>query len=639
MAIGIIAAKQGCMALILQISGKKCVHQAINAGLKILVALVFILFQPVVFGQIGTNIGNSPDLRFVIDGPGYFMVKDSYVGVSYATRYGAFSRDPNGYLVNQAGFRVQGFNDAVFDTIGDVKIDSTGSPNPYVWMIDYKINTNGLITVRMSDGSSFARSQLLLQNFQNPSDLKRVGDQVSIWTSNAIPLAQPVPPGSSGTGFLIQGKVETLVPKLQISRYYGPTTNFSKGILTPTGYNTDIGIEGEGFFVVRRTNDNALFATRAGGFYTDGEGYLVHYSGMRLQGYTDDALTTMGDVQIDAQYTPSGSGNATPLLVVYFYIDRYGNIIEVLQNGVRFVRGQVLLLGCTNTDLIVRKPFDLYAITNNTGLWLSPAQPETDGTGWLVSGALEVGQFDTNLLFVRNNLIFFGQGFLQISSRASDLAISGNGYFTLRNPVSGELYATRLGAFLLDSSGQIISPQGYRLQGKNEVNINHYGDITIDANGAPGSTAPVASFTIDAVGRINLKLADGTQFIRGQVLLQTYRNLQALKPFGNSLYSNVTAALPIVTNGVDGYPQPGNIQQGALEIIPGPPLPLQLPPSHGFRIFMDNLLTTGNATLEKSGDMLQWLPIMVVTGSDVNQAEYFDTNETNQSFYRVKITP
>ena len=61
----------------------------------------------------------------------------------------------------------------------------------------------------------------------------------------------------------------------------------------------------------------------------------------------------------------------------------------------------------------------------------------------------------------------FGQGSITESANALDLAISGNGFFMLKDPSeTGALY-TRDGQFYMDEGGYIVSASGARLQGFN----------------------------------------------------------------------------------------------------------------------------------------------------------------------------
>jgi len=51
-------------------------------------------------------------------------------------------------------------------------------------------------------------------------------------------------------------------------------TDFSQGVLEPTGIPLDFAIEGDGFFAIQNENDGSISYTRAGSFSLDEEGYL-----------------------------------------------------------------------------------------------------------------------------------------------------------------------------------------------------------------------------------------------------------------------------------------------------------------------------------------------------------------------------
>ncbi len=65
----------------------------------------------------------------------------------------------------------------------------------------------------------------------------------------------------------------------------------------------------------------------------------------------------------------------------------------------------------------------------------------------------------------------FTQGSLQTTSNALDLAIDGDGFFSV-NDSSGNTFFSRAGQFNIDSDGNIVNPAGLRLQG-----------YQVDANG------------------------------------------------------------------------------------------------------------------------------------------------------------
>src|SRR6476660_2366348 len=66
--------------------------------------------------------------------------------------------------------------------------------------------------------------------------------------------------------------------------------NFSQGSLQATGVNTNVAIQGQGFFVVEGSDGTNY--TRAGDFHIDANGNLVTPDGAFVQGYTQkDPLT------------------------------------------------------------------------------------------------------------------------------------------------------------------------------------------------------------------------------------------------------------------------------------------------------------------------------------------------------------
>jgi flagellar hook protein FlgE len=85
-------------------------------------------------------------------------------------------------------------------------------------------------------------------------------------------------------------------------RLAGVSTNFNQGALQLTGRSTDLAIQGDGFFAVRRGAET-LF-TRAGSFSFDANGTLVSPNGAAVQGWDADetgAINTnapVGDIRL-----------------------------------------------------------------------------------------------------------------------------------------------------------------------------------------------------------------------------------------------------------------------------------------------------------------------------------------------------
>jgi flagellar hook protein FlgE len=165
------------------------------------------------------------------------------------------------------------------------------------------------------------------------------------------------------------------------------------------------------------------------------------------------------------------------------------------------------------------------------------------------------------------------QGSLAYTGVQTDLAISGEGYFMVRDMQTDQQFATRAGDFRLDANGYLVTNAGLRLQGFSDASLTARGDLRIDGEGRPEGASPeatVAAFNIDSAGKITVRLSDGTEFIRGQVLMQRFQDPQALQHLGGNLYSGMAAAGPI--GGASPQSEPsgtyglGRIQSGNLEL-------------------------------------------------------------------------
>lgn len=160
----------------------------------------------------------------------------------------------------------------------------------------------------------------------------------------------------------------------------------------------------------------------------------------------------------------------------------------------------------------------------------------------------------------------YNQGTVTATGVPTDVAIQGQGYFLVKDPVSGNTFATRAGDFHQDGSGYLVTNDGYRVQGYNDSGLSTIGDIKIDDSGKPdGDTSSMSSFFVDSNGKVQVKLESGNSFTRAQILLQNFQDPGSLVKEGSNLYSNLSAAGPLAqlappdTNGV------GSVLGGHLE--------------------------------------------------------------------------
>jgi flagellar basal-body rod protein FlgF len=130
------------------------------------------------------------------------------------------------------------------------------------------------------------------------------------------------------------------------------------------------------------------------------------------------------------------------------------------------------------------------------------------------------------------------QGNLQQTGATYDIAIAGPGYFQVQTP-AGMRY-TRDGHFSLDANGNLVTSQGYAVQGDG-------GAITIAPTDGEIVVAPDG--TISSV-------LNGVTNLLGKLKIADFANNDALIKQGSNLYS--TAQTP-------NTPPVVNIRQGALE--------------------------------------------------------------------------
>ncbi len=139
----------------------------------------------------------------------------------------------------------------------------------------------------------------------------------------------------------------------------------------------------------------------------------------------------------------------------------------------------------------------------------------------------------------------FTQGVIEPTNRDLDLAIQGTGFFQVRL-ASGEVGYTRSGAFQVDSTGNVTTGDGFKIEPA----------LVIPSN--------AASVVVGQDGTVSAILANGTSSNIGQIQLAKFLNPAGLKAEGSNVLTRTAASGTAVTTnpGVDGT---GVIQQKFLE--------------------------------------------------------------------------
>ncbi len=139
------------------------------------------------------------------------------------------------------------------------------------------------------------------------------------------------------------------------------------------------------------------------------------------------------------------------------------------------------------------------------------------------------------------------QGDVNTTGNPLDMMIEGQGFFQVQLP-SGEVAYTRSGAFQLDSTGIIVTSQGYQLQ--------------------PAITIPAAAtnVTIGSDGTVSVQIPGQQQAQQvGSIQLATFANPGGLNSTGSNLYLETTASGNPIIGTPGGSEGLGQIMQGSLE--------------------------------------------------------------------------
>ena len=169
-------------------------------------------------------------------------------------------------------------------------------------------------------------------------------------------------------------------------------------------------------------------------------------------------------------------------------------------------------------------------------------QPTSD-SGTIRPTGLQIGLGSQ----VNGSYRIFTSGALQQTDNSFDVAINGRGFFEVEMP-DGSLAYTRAGTFAVNSEGEIVTTEGYRL------------------SGISGTISPNAlSVTISETGEVWQELAGQEDLDQvGEINLSLFQNENGLEALGRN-YFRQTSASGEAQGDVAGTEGRGVILQGYLE--------------------------------------------------------------------------
>jgi flagellar hook protein FlgE len=420
--------------------------------------------------------------------------------------------------------------------------------------------------------------------------------------------------GEAGSGDPIQRGSGTQVSSIE--------TDFSNGSPNTTDVDTNVALQGNGFFVVGSGNNTLL--TRDGDFSLDLNGNLITSNGLNVMGFpamnghvnTNAPLAAVhipvGEVEPPSATTTFGMtatldssamvgdrlsskiqvydslGNAYQAQVTYTKTATntwsYGvtlpDTLAANSSSVAGVNTQVYSFGSSaGTPATVNPATNLTITAPNTGNVSTTIDAPT------VTAGETVATYANDL---QNALNAAGITASVTSNAAGQLTISGANVTTSGTVIQDAVTSVAAGGSLtFDSNGNLVSPStnvsGITFSGLSDgaSNLNLTWDLfgadgsstltQVDQTSAASSTTQngfasgnYTGFTIGSDGTVTATFNNGQKLNVGQLALGNVVNLQGLQDMGNGDYST-TLASGTATIGVSGTSGLGTMQGGALE--------------------------------------------------------------------------
>jgi flagellar hook protein FlgE len=318
--------------------------------------------------------------------------------------------------------------------------------------------------------------------------------------------------GTSGSGDLIQegAGVQTAAIEEQ----------FTQGSISATGVNSDVALDGNGFFVLNNGGTNVY--TRDGNFGLDLNGNLISQDGQQVMGYPAIGGVVNTNAPLAGISLPVGQtepASASTSFGMTANLDATAAVGAV-------ATGQVTLydsLGVPHVATVT------YTKTANNAWSYSIGLPAGDATAAVNNTGTLTFNSSGNLIAPAANVA--GIGFTGLSDGAANMTLSWN---------------------VLGSGGKPTITQTDAASATAATTQNGY------------TSGEYQGFSISGTGVVSATFSNGQNLAVGQLALANVANLQGLQLLGNGDFAT-TLASGTAAVGVSGTEGLGAIQDGALE--------------------------------------------------------------------------
>ncbi|MBU0554631.1 MAG: flagellar hook-basal body complex protein [Alphaproteobacteria bacterium] len=223
---------------------------------------------------------------------------------------------------------------------------------------------------------------------------------------------------------------------------------------------------------------------------------------------------------------------------------------------------------------------DLGVVANNVANVSSLAFKKSKATfgDIYASGGVGAGGNGVRLVDVKQQ---FTQGTLETTDKTLDLAVTGEGFFTVKSASPDQTISyTRAGAFTMDKNRFITDTTGARLQvlptdpvgdgTPTSTAAADLSDLVIPSVHPDDATIPLTAVSISATGVVSATFGDGSVRNLGVVAMATFPAQEELRQMGDSHWissgDSGEAAYSAANSGMVGAVRSGTLERSNVDI-------------------------------------------------------------------------
>ena len=547
-----------------------------------------------------------------IEGDGFFVLRDPWDSERpwKLTRRGDFRMSDNGGLVSPEGFPVMG--QAPGNHSGDLSPVVVVDPSTTAHLVTWHVDPQGRILVGTSDGRETTIHRLVLWLPGAHETPKRISEDLYLPGDESSPVvSRVVRPGEGAAGQVNAGYVEAPKPWIRVVPISGREARESRVVPLWVGRPLYIAWEGDAALCVRDPVSDARYLTRCGALKLDRDGWVVTVErGYRVVGLQDDAEASEMDLRVEPPEAVDDEDGTSYWVVEGAIFDPSGTLRASRSDGTHASLGRLKFVvpGTGARRPAAGERFwpmpDGADSGERAGDSVSPvlARPRVE------SGALDPRCLDESIRLILSKEYRFIPHAIRWTNDGTSMAISGSGFFLLRDPsqARGEYRLTRRGRYGRSPEGYWVNREGWRLQGIDENGDGALTDVRTPL--VPGEVVKISS-----EGRIVVESMDGWARVHQSLVLARVLDPTELEDAGSDMFRPRAGGDPLRAwrPGSRGM---GQIIQGAEEILEGGGEAIPRPvPARANQVVVSGVVGRFGR-VQRSADMVRWEDWLRIAG-------------------------